>query len=177
MGLYHKAHASGIAPPQVPRGGKFPSPPTPMQASLHRLWPRSCFCSGSPWPHWMIHGGLLHGCAWRSVPCGAYGLQGDDLLLHEPLLGCTELLLHAWSTSCPPFALTLVASGLLLISHFSLPSAECTALFSPFLKSESTPSTSHGSTLQMGGSLQGHGFWALLTGNMPVTLPLKNLAM
>ena len=51
-------------------------------------------------PHPLLHCGLLRGCMWRSAPCCAHGLQGDDLLLHGPLLGCWELLLCAWRTSC-----------------------------------------------------------------------------
>jgi len=76
--------------------------------------------------------GLLHCCMGRSAPRRISGLQEDGLLLHGPLLGCRELLLHAWSTCCP-CALTLVPAGLLL-SFCSLhsPRCCCAAVF-PFL--------------------------------------------
>lgn len=48
---------------------------------------------------------------WHVEICG---LNGDILLLYGPLLVCRKLLIHTWSTSCSPSALTLVPSGLLL---------------------------------------------------------------
>lgn len=70
----------------------------------------------------LYHGGLIcqellqHSFLWAAVPpdCLLHpGLYGDSLLHCRPLLCCRELLLHAWSISCPP-ALTLGAAGLLL---------------------------------------------------------------
>ena len=115
-----------------------PSCPTagcsPWAAAL--AWASSV---GYPWavafrPHTLLYRGLLHGCTGRSALCGACGLQEDGMLLHGPLLGCRELLLHAWSSSCPlctvlgacmaaslPFLPPL--SQLLVLSSVSLSSA------------------------------------------------------
>jgi len=46
------------------------------------------------------------------------GCRGDSLLLHGPLLGCRQLLLCTWNTSCPLPARALMSGGLLL-SHYS----------------------------------------------------------
>lgn len=62
--------------------------------------------------------GLLRGSMGKSALWGACGLQVDSLLLHGPLLGCRELLLCTWNTSCPLPALALMSAGLLL-SHYS----------------------------------------------------------
>ncbi|XP_010717779.1 multidrug resistance-associated protein 1-like [Meleagris gallopavo] len=115
--------------------------PLPMDAVLPKLIPcasrtapvwvctmggpsfRSC-SNSFPWaavpPDILLRPGLLHHCTWRSAQCNAHGLYGDSLLHCRPLLCSRELLLHAWSISCPP-ALTLGAAGLLL----SLLSASC----------------------------------------------------
>lgn len=96
------------------------------------------------------------GCSWKSAPGGAHGLQGTTCSTMGFSMGCRELLLHAWSTSCLPSALTLVVSGLflsqyliplsqlLLQERFSLPSV---------CSSRSTLSISHHSALASGRSL------------------------
>jgi len=100
--------------------------------------------------HLLMHNGLLHGCTYRSAPHGSHGLQRAFLLHHGPLPGCKELLLHSWSISCPPSALTLVAAEFCL--PFS-PSSHPVALvqqFFPFWNlSQSTPSVTRGSALAM----------------------------
>lgn len=84
--------------------------------------------------------GVSMGCRFLRPCCCPQGssmfawgdqLQEDGLLLHGPLLGCRELLLHAWSISCP-CTLTVVPAGLLL-SFFTLysPTCCCAAVF-PF---------------------------------------------
>ena len=84
-------------------------------------------------PSFSLH--LLHGCTWRCALCSAHGLKEDSLLLRGPLLGRRKLLLHSWSTSCPPSAMTLGAAGTLVPHLFPLsPSCSCTALF-PSLQS------------------------------------------
>lgn len=121
-------------------------------------------------PHPLLHCGLLHGCMWRSASCGISVLQGDSLLHYGPLLGCKELLLCAWSTCCPPAALTLVAAGLFL-------SFSC----SPFLNL-STPSIAHGSSLAVVGPCWSSWswlwsdvgwWWALLTEANPAVPQLS----
>ena len=91
------------------------SPQAAALACRHTSWSVSSF---------RLHG-LSHGCTGRSALYG--GLQGDSLLLHGPLLGCRELLLCTWSTSCPPSALTWMAA----LSQSSLlsPSCCCAAIF------------------------------------------------
>ena len=136
--LNHGAHPSGTAPAQ-PHGGRSPSAPAPLWAPLCvlQLQPRaapvgvSMVCASIS-PHPLLHCELLHGCTWRSVLCGAQGLQWDVLLFCGPLLGCRELLLHAWSTSCPPPALALGAAGTLL-PHLSplSPNCSCRAVSLP----------------------------------------------
>jgi len=120
-GPYHGAHASQADLPQHrhPTVGSFTSPTAPPQTPPHglKLWPRSYCCRGcTPFrPHPLLQCGLLHGCTWRCTPHNAPRLQGNSVLLHGPLLDCRELC--TWSTSCPPFALTLVDAELLL-SYF-----------------------------------------------------------
>ena len=94
-------------------------------------------------PHPLLPHGFLHDCMWRFALHDAHGLQGYSLLHCGPLLSFRELLLHLWTTSCPPSALTLMAAGLFL-SHFSLssPSCCCPAVF-PFLKSALPEHTQH----------------------------------
>jgi len=96
-----------------------------------------------------MHCWLLHGYMGRSAPCGACGLQGDSLHHCGPLLGCRELLLHVWITSCPPSALTSVPAGLLsCISHSSLPAAVVQKFFPSLnLLSQSTSNIIHHSWL------------------------------
>jgi len=45
------------------------------------LWGLSMGC-GSFSPHPPLNRGLLHGCAWRSAPCGAMGCRGHAPPLH-----------------------------------------------------------------------------------------------
>lgn len=119
----------------VPMGGSSSSPHAPPWAALHRLELHLC-CSC-----WEMFMGCVSfrtsstavcriqcGCLWRSALRGAHGLHGDVLLCCGPLLGCRELLLYAWSTSCPPGALTTEPAGLLL-SCFSILSASCCSVF------------------------------------------------
>lgn len=98
---------------------------------------------------------------WRSAPPGTCGLQEDSLLCRGPLLGCSELLLWTWSTSCPPSTPTLVAVGLFL-SHFPLFSPSCfsTAFFS--LKSALPEHVQHHPQVSSGSS----GSWSWLWYNM-----------
>lgn len=61
----------------------------------------------------------MHACLWTSAQHGAYGMQGDSLLLHGPLhwvQGASALCLEHL---CPLSALILVATGLFL-SHLPL---------------------------------------------------------
>lgn len=93
--------------------------------------------------------------AWRSAPCSAYGLQGDDLLLLGPLLSCREFLLHAWNSSCPPAALTSLPMWPFL-SHFLNLISLTTVTFLPFLRSvnrEAPPVWLMGSGVFSGGPL------------------------
>ena len=107
---YHTAPLSGTAPHGSPRTA------APARAAPAGV-PTGCasFRLHPPLPR-----RLLRGCTGRCALRGAHGLQGDGLLLRGPLLGCRKLLLCAWSSSCPPSALTSVPSG--LFSHISHPS-------------------------------------------------------
>ena len=94
-----------------------------------------------------LHLRLLHSCMRRSVLHSAWELHRDSLLLHGPLLDCRELLLHAWSTSCPPSVLTLGAVEPLphifsLLSQLLLPTS-----FSPSLNLHSQRHNQHCSQL------------------------------
>lgn len=131
-------------------GGSSPSPPAPPRAALHglQLWP-GLPRMGYPWavpPSALIH-------CWTvgssTVPCGdvlhvvpvvCRGTACSSLC--GPLLGHRELLLHTWSTSCPPPALILGAAGLLL-PH--LPAAVAQQALIPSL--QSTPPEVHPASL------------------------------
>jgi len=98
---------------QCPQEQQLPSACSPRAAaaargcscgSIHRL----CLLQASS----TAALGLLRGCTGRSAR--------DRLLLPGPLLGCRELLLRAWSTTCPPFARPPAPAGL-LFTHCSLP--------------------------------------------------------
>ena len=110
----------------APTGSSSPIPPAPLQAPLSglQLQPRvllqglSVGCASFR-SHPLLPCGLLHGFTRRSAPRGTHGLRGDRLFFHGPLLGCRELLLCAWSTSCPLPALTLVPAGLFPCSFLS----------------------------------------------------------
>lgn len=70
----------------------------PQSATLPALPQRSSVqhCPlGSPWA------AAPHVCTGRSALCGAHDLQGTACSSK----GCREILLHSWSTSCPPPAL------------------------------------------------------------------------
>ena len=95
-----------------------------------------------------------------------------------------ELVLRAWSTSCPPAALTLGAAGLVLTPLSQLLSHSS---FFPFLQSafpEAHPVSLPGSALASGRSLlepSGAGsdltwgsFWALLPEATPAAPPQPN---
>jgi len=97
--------------------------PTIAPVQLHTMGPTL-----QALPTRLSHHGLLHGCR---APCGTHGLPGAALLLCGPFLGCRELLLHTWNTSCPSLALTLVAAGLLHSHSLLSPSCCCGAVF-PF---------------------------------------------
>ena len=109
-----------------------------LQALLHKdphgwqLWPGLEIPTGcaSFRPHPLLPLRLLCGFTGRSAPCSAHGLQGDGLLFCGPLLRCRNLLLCAWSSSCPPSALTLVPAGLFSHSSNSSSSCCCMELFS-----------------------------------------------
>ena len=123
------------APARVPHRRQLPqtsySTPAVSTSWAGPAPPGAPLAAASLGPHPLLHHGLLHGCTWRSALPGAHGLQGDSLLHHGPLLGCQELLLWAWSTSCHPVALTLVAVRLFLIFSLLFLSCHCVADF-PF---------------------------------------------
>ena len=155
IGPYHRAHPSGL------HGFPWITAPPVLLANYGLL---SAGCSSIPGPapvgalceplllqpHPLLPHGFLHDCMWRFALHDAHGLQGYSLLHCGPLLSFRELLLHLWTTSCPPSALTLMAAGLFL-SHFSLssPSCCCPAVF-PFLKSALPEHTQHHSWLMSG---------------------------
>lgn len=80
-------------------------------------------------------------------PCA----QRDSLLLLGPLLGCGKFLLCAWSTSCPPSALTWMVAVLFLstFSHSFLSAAVAKQMF-PFLNLLSERGNQYGSALANG---------------------------
>ena len=83
-----------------------------------------------------------------------HGLQGDSLLHCGPLLGCRELLLCAWSTSCPFPMLTLVPIGLFLSHFLTSPSQLLShSFFLPFLNLLSQRHNEHCSWLSSGQQL------------------------
>lgn len=117
-----------------PTTGCSPQPAAPAQALPLQVLSMGCTYFRS---YALLHHGLFQGCMWRSAPYGAHALQGNSLLHCGPLLSRWELL-HAWSTSCLPSALTLVAAGLFL-PHFLTPLSQllqcCSeaVFFYPFL--------------------------------------------
>lgn len=91
---------------------------------------------------------------------GHHGLQGDSLLHQASPQATGELLLRAWSSPCPPSALTLLPAGPCCLqdrfSFFSLPDAVVQHFFSPFLKSaltEAQTTSCFGLALSSSGSL------------------------
>ena len=152
----------------VPTDCSSPSPPALLWAALNRLqlWPELLLWE-YPWAvssfrtHPLLPHGLLHGYTGRSAPCGDHGLQGDGLLLHGPLLGCRELPLCTWNTSCPPSALTWMAAGRFShVSHSSLPAAVVQQFFH-FL-SLLSEHTQHHSWLSSGSSVSLWSSWSWL---------------
>ena len=131
-------------------GGSSPSPPAPPRAALHglQLWP-GLPRMGYPWavpPSGLI---LCWTVGSSTVPCGdvlhvvpvvCRGTACSSLC--GPLLGHRELLLHTWSTSCPPPALILGAAGPLLPR---LPAAVAQQALIPSL--QSTPPEVHPASL------------------------------
>lgn len=133
MAPYHRVHPSDTAP----QGSTRAAAPSVLQPNS-RLLLMGCssglvcslqgfFMGCTSFTHCpQMHCGLLHGYTWRSAPHDAHGLQGDSLLLHDPLLGCRELLLCNWNTSCLllnwPWGLQFLTpfSQLLFYSIFSL---------------------------------------------------------
>ena len=127
--LSHGNHPSGAAPAQPhKRQLSQPSCPTAVCSpglqlylrgscrALHGLCLLQASSTAALWaPPWLHVEICSVWCPWAA---------GDSLLLCGPLLGCRELLLCAWSSSCPPSVLTSVPAGLLShIPCFSLPTA------------------------------------------------------
>jgi len=72
------------------------------------------------------------GCAWRSAPLWAsMCCRGTACLTRVCSAGCRGICAGAWSTSCPPFSLTLMSAGLFL-SHILTPLSCCTLLLCRF---------------------------------------------
>lgn len=127
-------------------------------------------------PHSPLPRGLLRGCIWRSAPWDTCGLQGDSLLFHRPLLGCRELLLCAWSTSCPPATLTSVSAcraASLTISRSSLPAA----VTQQFFPSLNLPSQRHKRQVPFGSDRTGSDLMWAHPCSSPAALHYQNLAM
>lgn len=168
-----------------PTTGCSPQTAAPAQALPLQVLSMDCTSFRS---YALLHHGLFQGCMWKSAPYGAHALQGNSLLHCGPLLSLWELL-HAWSTSCLPSALTLVAAGLFL-PHFLTPLSQLlqwSSFFLPFPKSPfpEAPSVAHGSALARNWSpwsswswlWSGKGqCWALLTEDIPAAplLPPTN---
>lgn len=133
--LHLRAPSSSLCCEVVPMGC-HPSQTDPAQAS-HRngfapvRGPSGCsscpmMCSNVDLTAWTALRPWANSC--RAFPWAAASL-GHICLLCSGLLstGCRELLFHAWSTSCPPPAPTL------LFSQHSLPSvSERCSISSPF---------------------------------------------
>jgi len=137
------------------------------------------WAAASSSPHPLLRHGLHHGHMGGSAPCGVHELQGDSLLHHGPLLGCRELLLHVWSTSCTDLA------GCRTVSQSSLPAAVVQQVFFPFLKSaipERMQCCSWLSSVQQhvpsgaAGACSDLLLWALPTEDTLPVLCLQNLA-
>ena len=80
----------------------------------------------------LLHRGLLHGLQRGDLLyLGLMGAGGQPAPPGASPQGAGELVLHAWSTSCPPAALTLVPAGLVLTP--SSATCSCAAGFLPFL--------------------------------------------
>lgn len=118
MAQYHRAHPPG----DVPHRSSWVTAPTALLPH-HGLLSMGCSSSlglllqGYPWA--VPHSGLIH-CWSMSSSMTAHGdllcsvtmgCRGTSLLLHGCLLGCKDLLLHAWNISCLPSALILGLQG------------------------------------------------------------------
>ena len=101
--LNHGAHPSGTAPALPPQAAAPPAPPWAAPYSLQLPpgpVPAGALCglrllqapsTAALWaPAWLHVEICSLWCPWAA---------GDSLILHGPLLGCSELLLCTWSTS------------------------------------------------------------------------------
>jgi len=129
------------APAWVPHGVTSPaSKPAPAWAPLStgpQVLAGVCSVVGSPWGHSLFQAppALVWGPVWALggglLPHGVLHVCRDSLPHHGLLHGCRGTFLSgAWSTSCPPSALTWWSAELLL-SHRPNPLSGCRFFF-PF---------------------------------------------
>lgn len=149
--ITHRAHPSGIAPHRsqaalLPHCGPFSMGCISGLGLL--LWKLSRGCVSFR-PHSLPHCGLL--CGWT----GSTKFQVVPMCYGGTFcsfMGCREHLLSTWSTSCPPSALTLVATC--SFTHiFSLyPSCCRAAVFIKYAPTVAQPVLFTGSALAAAGS-------------------------
>jgi len=154
VGPSHGCHPSPIDPAWASHRLQL-SKHDPSIAPYHRAIPQALFQHSSmgssshrPPPALRAASQLHVEMSSRWCPWAA----GDSLLHHGPLLGCKELLLHAWSTSCTHLGVCRAASLTFLTLFFQL---LLQSTF-PFLKSalsETHPSITHKPTPASSGSL------------------------
>jgi len=134
--------ASAWVPHGVTRSASKPALSCASLSTGPQILPEACSSVGFPQGHSLLQAspcsgvGSSPGCRWGSAPLWtSMGCRAQPDPPLSPPWAAGNLCSGAWSTSCPPSALTSGSAGLFL-SHIlivSLHSYCSTAVFSPFL--------------------------------------------